>query len=52
MQSRVNIVTLENLIKEVMQIDNNLYELELKNQAFTALRYLKRKFKLAYKPNN
>ena len=31
MQSRVNIVTLENLIKEVMQIDNNLYELELKN---------------------
>jgi hypothetical protein len=52
MQSSANIVTLENLIKEVTQIDNNLYKLELKNQAFTALQYLKEKFKLTYKPND
>ena len=31
MQSSANIVTLENLIKEVTQIDNDLYELELEN---------------------
>ena len=52
MRSRANIVTLEDLIKEVTQIDNDLYELELKNRAFTALRYSKGKFKLAYKSND
>ena len=31
MQSRANIVTLEDLIKEVTQINNDLYKLELKN---------------------
>jgi hypothetical protein len=31
MQSSANIVTLENLIKEVTRINNNLYKLELKN---------------------
>jgi hypothetical protein len=31
MQSSANIITLENLIKEVTQINNNLYKLELKN---------------------
>jgi hypothetical protein len=52
MQSGANIVTLEDLIKEATRIDNNLYELELENRAFTALRHLRRKFKPAYKPNN
>jgi hypothetical protein len=30
-QSSANIITLDNLIKEVTRINNNLYELELKN---------------------
>ena len=52
MQSSANIVTLEDLIKEVTRIDNDLYKLELKNRAFTTLQYLKKKFRLIYKPNN
>jgi hypothetical protein len=31
MRSSANIVTLEDLIKEVIRIDNDLYELELEN---------------------
>jgi hypothetical protein len=31
MQSSINIITLDDLIKEVTQINNNLYKLELKN---------------------
>ena len=37
MRSSANIVTLEDLIKEVTRINNNLYKLELENQAFAAL---------------
>jgi hypothetical protein len=31
MRSSANIIILDNLIKEVIQINNNLYKLELKN---------------------
>jgi hypothetical protein len=31
MRSSVNIITLEDLIKEVTRINNDLYKLELKN---------------------
>jgi hypothetical protein len=31
MRSSANIITLEDLIKEVTRINNNLYKLELKN---------------------
>jgi hypothetical protein len=52
MRSSANIVTLDDLIKEATRIDNDLYELELKNRAFTALRHSRGKFKPTYKPNN
>jgi hypothetical protein len=50
MRSGANITTLNDLIEEATRIDNDLYEVEIENRAFTTPRHSRERFRPTYKP--